>query len=314
MIPSCCTTSANHPIRRAAWHLAASTMLLRVLAAWWTLEETLPIRMVDRWTGRSSCSLRIAGTFWWPCASGHGDRHLLCLWIQSIFDSWWLLKWTPVFPFWSVAPPGDDSMQTDWWRDADPLSSLAPGTAGCRTWEMLCSEPSLWLPWTAGHPRPAGDPGSCSWCGMRCYDGWVEVHVGNLDPPLSRLCWWPNRTPEDFATDGQSLPGKPPPVSRQRQPAAGAWVAPEDLRRWDTLGRPRLPRPDSARKDCVSWVMVLGMVGWLVVKHRGPGLLCLDLWRLLGDLGCGSFFSQLLECDWRSWHPVCMSDVTYTLL
>ena len=33
------------------------------------------------------------------------------------------------------------------------------------------------------------------------------------------------------------------------------------------------------------------------VKHRSPGLLCLDLWRLLGDLGCGSYFSHLLESD-----------------
>ena len=127
-----------------------------------------------------------------------------------------------------------------------------PGTAGCRTREMFCSEPSLWLPWTAGHLRPAGDPGSCSWCGMRCCDGRVEVDVGSLDPPLPRLCWWLDWTPADFSTDGQSLPGEPRPVSRQRRPAAGAWVAPEDLQRWDLLGRPRPPQPDSARKDCVS--------------------------------------------------------------
>ena len=224
--------------------------------------------MVDRWTGRSSCSLWIAGTFWWPCASGHGERRLLCLWIRSILGSWRLLERTPVFPFWSAAPPGDDSMQTDQWRDADPLSSLAPSTAGCRTWDMLRSELPLWFPWTAGHPQPTGDPGGCFWCGMWCCDGWVEVDVGNLDPPLPRLCWGPDSTPADFATDGQSLPGEPPSVSQQHRPAAGTWVAPEDLRSWDTLARPRPPLSDYAQKDCVSWVMVLWMAGWLVDPKR----------------------------------------------
>ena len=61
------------------------------------------------------------------------------------------------------------------------------GTFGWRTREMFRSESSLWLPWTAGHPRPFGDPGSCSWCGTRCCDEWVEVNVGSLDPPLPQL-------------------------------------------------------------------------------------------------------------------------------
>ena len=113
-------------------------------------------------------------------------------------------------------------------------SSSAPETAGCRTREMFRSEPSLWLPWTAGHPRPAGDPGGCSWCGTRCCDGWVEVDVGSLDTSLPWLCWWPDRIPAVHTTEGQSQPGEPPPVSHQRRPTAGAWVIPEDLRRWDT--------------------------------------------------------------------------------
>ena len=121
------------------------------------------------------------------------------------------------------------------WRDADPLSSSAPETAGCRTREMLRSGPSLWLPWTAWHPRPAGDPGCCSWCGKRCCDGWVEV----------------------------------PPVSCQRRPAAGAWAAPEVLWRWDTLGQFRPPLPVLACKNCMSWVIVLCMVvGWLAGPRR----------------------------------------------
>ena len=73
---------------------------------------------------------------------------------------------------------------------------------------------------------------------------------------------------QDFVAEGQSLPGKPPPVSCQHRPAAEAWVAPEDLRRWYTLGHQWPPWTDSARKDCVSCVMVLWMVGWLVNPKR----------------------------------------------
>ena len=135
-----------------------------------------------------------------------------------------------------------------------------------RTQEMPRSGLSLWFPWTAGYPRPAGDPDGCSWCGTRCCDGWVEVVVGNWDPPPPRQCWWPSRSPASFAT---SLPGKPPHVPRQRRPAAGAWPAPGVLRWWDTLGRFRPPLPALARKDCVSWVIVLCMVdGWLEAPRQ----------------------------------------------
>ena len=235
-------------------HLNHATRF-RVLVPWWTLEETLPIRKVDRWTGRSSCSLWIAGIFWWPCASGHGDRRLLCLWIRSILGSWWLLEWTPMFPFWSAAPPDDDSMQTNRLRDADHLSSSAPGTVGCRTREMFHSEPSLWFPRTAGHPRPAGDPGGCSWCGKRCSNGWVEVNVESLDPPLPWLCWWPDRTPADFATEGQSLPGEPPPV-RVTSTSACCWSLSSSRRlamvgHWDVDGLPG--RTLHERTVCPVW-------------------------------------------------------------
>ena len=65
--------------------------------------------------------------------------------------------------------------QVDYWTKV--LSSSAPGTAGCRTREMSCCWLSLWPPWTAGHPRPAGDPGNCSRRGNWYTGGWAEVIV-----------------------------------------------------------------------------------------------------------------------------------------
>ena len=165
---------------------------------------------------------------------------------------------------------------------------------------MLHSGPSLWLPWTAGHPRPAGDPGSYSWCGKQCCDGSVEVAVGNWDPPLPRLCWWPSRSPAGVATGGQSMPGEPPPVSCQRQPAAGAWAAgawaaPEILRWSDTSGRFRHPLPAPARKDCMSWVIVLCMV---VDAAAVP--LALDPGHVILQTGLYAQYWELVAGAWCS--------------
>ena len=77
------------------------------------------------------------------------------------------------------------------------------------------------------------------------------------------MLWW--------VSWGQCWKFRPTPSSTascQRRPAAEAWVAPEDLRRWYTLGHRWPPWTDSARKDCVSCVMVLWMVGWLVNPRR----------------------------------------------
>ena len=64
-----------------------------------------------------------------------------------------------------------------------------PGTAGCRTREKSRCWPSLWPPWPAEHPRPSGDPGSCSCPGTWCTNGWAEVFEGKLCPPHPRQCW-----------------------------------------------------------------------------------------------------------------------------
>ena len=77
-----------------------------------------------------------------------------------------ILKW---------GTPCAGSAWTNRWLDVDLLSSSAPGTARCRSPERTRWELVLWLPWTAGHPPPPGDPGGCSWCGTWCTDGWAEV-------------------------------------------------------------------------------------------------------------------------------------------
>ena len=153
----------------------------------------MPILKVDRCSGRSSCSLWITGTFDVPV---HRDMEIGVSFMSMDTVLSWLLMAARTDTCVSILK----CSTTRWWFNADrsmqtdAVMSVFFGTFGCRTREMFRSEPSLWLPWTAGHPRPFGDPGGCSWCGTWCCDGWVEVNVGSLDPPLPQLCWWPNRT------------------------------------------------------------------------------------------------------------------------
>ena len=104
---------------------------------------------------------------------------------------------------------------------------------------------------------------SLVWNTMLWWVSWGQYRKNRPTPSSTVLV-----ARQDFVAEGQSLPGKPPPVSCQRRPAAEAWVAPEDLRRWYTLGHQWPPWTDSARKDCVYCVMVLWMVGWLVNPRR----------------------------------------------
>ena len=154
--------------------------------------------------------------------------------------------WTPGFPSWSVAPPCAGSAGTNLWLNGDLLSSSAPGTAGCRTQERTCWELFLWLPWTTAHPQPAADPGSCSWCEKWCSDGWVEVDVEKVCPPPPRQCWWPGRSPANFATVGQSLPGELLPATHQRRWAEEAEAAPLAFLRWAGTGCWWAPLPAPA--------------------------------------------------------------------
>ena len=234
--------------------------------------------------------------------------HLLCLWSP---DGCWKDAWVSIL-----------KCGTTRWRFnvnksiTGHRSSSTPEKAGCRTREKTHWELSLWLPWTAGHPRPAGDPGSCSWSGTRCCDGWIEVDRENCHPPLPQQCWWPGRCPTGFATGGQSLPGEPLPVPRQRRPAHGAWAAPEVFRWWETVWA-------SPAGSCMKGLCVLSdsplygrrLVGSSqTIANRHPGLLRLARCRLLTGLGRSWFLGWFLECDRRPCHSVSLSDVPHTLL
>ena len=43
----------------------------------------------------------------------------------------------------------------------------------------------------------------------------TDALVGELRSPIPRQCWWLDRSPADFSTVGQSLPGEPPLAPRQ---------------------------------------------------------------------------------------------------
>ena len=76
LVPVYLPWSASRLSRRVASHLAASTARRRVLAAWWTPVEKLPVQTEDKWTGTPSCWPRNADTCGQPDASAHEDLHL----------------------------------------------------------------------------------------------------------------------------------------------------------------------------------------------------------------------------------------------
>ena len=182
---------------------------------------------------------------------------------------WWRLWRIPGFS--SVAPPCASSAWTNRWLDVALLSPSAPGTAICRTQERTRWELFLWLPWTAGHPGPAGDPGGCSWCGMWCNDGWAEVDEEIRDPP-TRQC-------------GQSLPGYP-----TCKPSAvagwGSWSSSPNLPALDWNGMVTGSLAGIGTKGLVFWMVVAAfgepnhskteslaslVLGLLYESHRWPG-------------------------------------------
>ena len=117
---------------------------------------------------------------------------------------------------WSVELPCGGREWTGRLQVADLLSSWAPRTTDCRILGTSHWRPARWLPSSAWHRRLAEDPDGCSWSGNWCFDGWAEVVAGMQCPPRPRRCWLPGSCPADSASAGQSLPGKPPPGTRQR--------------------------------------------------------------------------------------------------
>ena len=257
----------------------------------------------------SSCLFWNAGTFWQPCASGHGDRHLLCLWRQSILGSWWLLEWTLGSPSWSEAPLGADSTKTNRLQDADPVFfgarnsrlknlrddsfrtlSMAPldnraSTACWRSWGLFLERNAMlwrvsWSQRTKVRPTPS-----------------LTVLVARQVPSKFRY-WW-------------AMPARqtPPPETRQHQPAAGA-VTSLAFFRWN-WGGTILGSPADA---CTKGLSVLGDCPldrcWLdgrpqAIKDWGPGLLALLAWGcLLAGLDWNWNLSRFVECHIRTSHPV----------
>ena len=107
------------------------------------------------------------------------------------------------------------SVSPGWWR------SVLTGKADC--WSLSkrrrLVHPLVWfllgfhgLP-TCQLPPPDGVR---FWSGSWCTNGWAEVVAGMHCPPHPRQCRWPGSCPADSASAGQSLPGEPPPGTRQR--------------------------------------------------------------------------------------------------
>ena len=181
----------------------------------WLLVNS-PVQTEDKWTGTLSCWPRNADTCGQPDASVHEDRHPVCLSTPSTPDFWWLIGRTLASPSWSAVPPCGGWEWTGRLQVVDLLSSWEPETTDCRIPGTSRWWLALWLPSSARHRRLAEDPVGCSWSGNWCFDGWAEVAAGMQCPPHPRRCWWPGSCPADSASAGQSLPGEPPPRTRQR--------------------------------------------------------------------------------------------------
>ena len=240
-----------------------------------------------------------------------GDKRLLCRWKLSTPGFWWRLWRIPGFPSWSAAPPCAGSVWTSRWLVEDLLSSSAPGTASCRTREMPRWWLSLWLPWTAGHPRPAGDPGGCSWHGNWCTDGWAEVDVENICPPLDSVG---GRTGPQQTSPlcGKVCQVSPPPT----------WP-PSTLASWGScsscLGLPTLSWEGSVTSSpagtCTKG-LILGNSPLnsrsprrtQAVEHRSFGMLLLHGWCSLLRAGLCWLIGFLDERHRRSRHMVSLPD------
>ena len=311
LVPEYLLWSASRLSRRVASHLVALTATRRVAAAWWISVEKSPVQTEDKWTGTPSCWPQNADTCGQPDASVHEDRHRVCLSIPSTPDFGWLIGRTLASPSWSAVLPCGGWEWTDRSQVADLLSSWVPETTDCRIPGSSRWWLALWLPSSARHRRLAEDPVGCSWSGNWCFDGWAEVVAGMQCPPRPRRCRWPSSCPADSTSAGQSLPGKPPPGTRQRCLVEVAKEAlPDFLLPWKGRGR-ALPVPARKGGSCVTvlWGVEVGDPRRSNTEGFRSRLLG---WRhFLAGLG----FSLLLEeRHRRASHQVCLPDGTDTIL
>ena len=219
--------------------------------------EKSPVQTEDKWTGTPSCWPRNTDTCGQPDASAHEDRHRVCLATPSTPDFWWLIGRTLASPSWSVELPCGSWEWTGRSQVADLLSSWEPETTDCRNPGTSRWWLALWLPSSARHRRLAEGLVGCSWSGNWCFDGWAEVVAGMQCPPRPWRCRWPGSCPADSASAGQSLPGEPPPGTRQR-----CLVEEEEedlsdfLLPWKGRGR-ALPAPARKGGSCVTVLCVM---------------------------------------------------------
>ena len=170
--------------------------------------------------------------------------------------------------------------------------------------------PARWLPSSASHGLLAEGPDGCSWSGNWCFDGWAEAVAGKQCPPCPRPCRWPGSCPADSASAGQSLPGEPPPGTRQRCLVEVYEEAmPDFLLPWNGRGRALLA-PARKADSCVT-------VLW---RRGGRGPQAIKDWRsrsrLLGwrHFRAGGFSILLVESHRQASHPVSLPDGTDTIL
>ena len=189
-------------------------------------------------------------------------------------------------------------------------SSSAPGTAGCRTRETTRWELFLWLPWTAGPSRPAGDPDSCSWCRTRCCDGWVGVVVESANPPLPRQCWWPGKLRHWWAKPARRAPTCYPSATACRRSMGSSFGLPSVGYIGTVLTSPARA---SKRAECLGWWSSKWLMGgWKIPNGQKltswpadscqwrssywPGLM-LGPWSLSGRSQMNLSFCQLVRCS-----------------
>ena len=200
----------------------------------------------------------------------------VCLSTRPTPDFWWLIGRTLASPSWSVEPPYGGWEWTGRSQVADLLSSWVPETTDCRNPGTSRWWHARWPPLSARHRRPVEGLVGCTWSGNWCFDGWAEVVAGMQCPHRPRRCRWPGSCPADSASVGQSLPGEPPPGTRQHFLAEEEEEnLPHFLLPWK--GRRRaLPAPAGKGGSCVTVLCVADGGEPSLSNTEGLGAVFLD--------------------------------------
>ena len=114
-------------------------------------------------------------------------------------------------------------------------------------------------------------------------------------PPRPRRCRWPGSCPADSASAGQSLPGEPPPGTRQRcLVEVDEEVLPDFFRSWKGRGQ-ALPAPAQKGGSCVTVLWVVDGGEPSRSKTEGLGAVFLDDVTFVLVLGCRCFWAKVTD-------------------